>query len=188
MLNVILQIWWSTLGVSAGYVFWFTSGLSCITLDYCLQNGASRSLLNICDACYRWQRKSTCFWAALGLLWPSIGCFMSYPDRLVLFYLCCCCHGRSSACRIGSRLSQSDLTFECRSGLHRWPSCLFTPESAQVWMWRSQIGHAVRAGKETSIQARVLPAPLEQRLLHYWPYLFVLVEKLFLLRSCVCSL
>lgn len=58
-------------------------------------------------------------------LWPSTGCLTSEPERLGgSFYPCCCCHDYSGACRTGSCLSKSDLTFECRSVLHRWPSCL----------------------------------------------------------------
>lgn len=54
-----------------------------------------------------------------------IGCFMSELERLdASFYLCCCCHDYSRACRIGSCLLQSDLTFQCRSVLQRWPTCL----------------------------------------------------------------
>lgn len=95
----------------------------------------------------------------------------------------------TAGCRTGSCLSQCDLTFQWRSVLHRWPSCLLLLKAHRFGCeGRSnvQTEHAVRAGKETAANAgscfiSCFEIKWKQSLLHYWPYL------LFSMKSCSSS-
>lgn len=91
---------------------------------------------------------------------------MSELERLGgSFYLFYCCHDYSGRCRIGSCHSQSDLTFEWRSVLHRWPSCLLHLEAHRFeCKGRSdaQTEHAIgQERKPLKIRACVLSAALK---------------------------
>lgn len=136
-------------------------------------------------------------WCVLRLLlcsplWSSIGCFMSELERLDgSFYLRWCCRDYSSACRIGSCLSQSDLTFECWSVLHRWPSCLLLLKAHRFECeGRRQnmlLGHESKPQYGLMFY-QLLWSKMKANGVKLLALTFVLVEKLFLLRSSVCSL